>query len=330
MIDGGHGDTGSGKSLALERLAGHIWETAGLKTRVYYGDGGEDTYNDRGLVDDGVIELMDFSTRPFPETVVKLIGDGWFLKDPKDPNSKLIAPAANFYETHGLVVYEGGSVMGNYLLSDVPGGLGWHAANNTKFGGVKDEDDELSYKDDFKGAEGKFEDYLLQGSIAPKHYQLSQRKIVNTIRASKKFPRMTFWTFHSTEGADKTSNGASGKFGEITGKKIIGPDVGGRALASTIGREFGNLFHFDQAITSEKTLDEVTHKQITLTKRDFRVYTRRHHDPNQEVLTEYIAGTRTKALKDYYSSKEPGDTLLQVYQAIKEARTLAKSSRVQS
>lgn len=327
-IDAGYGDTNSGKSKAIERLAGHIFESSGKKTRVYIGDGGGETYNDRGLVDDGIIQMMDYSARPFPLTVMKLMTDFWFPLDAADPNSKLAPPKLEkFYEEFGLIVFEGGTVMGNWALSDIEGGLAWHGAEGTGFGGVKDEEDALSYKDAFKGAEGNIDKYLVQGTNAIKHFMIIQRKLLQAIRTSKKFPGLVFWTFHPVEGADRTAGGATGDYGKITGKKIIGPDAGGKALASTIGKEFGNLFHFDQAIKTSKEQDETTKKQITVTEREFRLYTRRHMDPNMDVLVEYVAGTRMSDVQDYYTSKTPGDSLLQFYSDVARLRKEQRANR---
>lgn len=316
MIDGGYGDTMSGKSQALERLAGHIHETSGKGSMVFISDGGAETYNSRGLVDDGVIKIFDFSGRDFPMTMLKLISEFYFPKDPLDPKSKLVAPPANLSETIGLIVFEGGSTIGSYLLSDTPGGLAWHAGQETGFGGIKDEDGVLSTTDDLNDVG----DRNIQGATSPKHFMIAQRKIVTAIRKTKAFPGMVYWTFHPTEGPDRTQGGESGKFGKIEGKKIIGPDVAGRALASTIGREFGNLHHYDQVNIVKKEADETNHKQITKVEREFRLYTRRHFDPNQDVMIEYVAGSRIVGLKDYYVSGEPGDSLLQFYQDVKLKR----------
>lgn len=324
-LDAGYGDTNSGKTKAIERLAGYFWEKQGKKSRIYIGDGGADTYNDRGLVDDGVIQLMDFSFRPYPMTVLKLMTDFWFLEDPANQNSKLVKPnLEQFYTDYAMVVFEGGTVIGNWLLSDIPGGLAWHAATQTGFGGVKDEDEALSYEDDVKGVD---KDFTLQGINSGKHYAKAQRDILRAIRTSKKFPGLTFWTFHPTEAADFSAGGSTGQYGKIEGKKIIGPDAGGKKLASTLNKEFGNLFHFDQAIQRKTANDTVTKKNITVMDRDFRLYTRRHFDPNQDVNIEYVAGTRMAGLNDYYTSKTPGDSILQVYQHIADLRKQQREGR---
>lgn len=318
-----YGDTTSGKSKAIEMLAGYLYEQTGKLTEVYIGDGGGQTYNSRGLVDDGVIRLFDYSVLDYPDTVIKLMAEGWWPND----KGKLVPPDANHFDKYALRVYEGGTVMGGWLLSDVPGGMGWHAATKTGFGGVKDDDGLLSWKDAFKGAEKLADDYLLQGINAPKHYQIIQRKLLNAIRKSKVFPGLVIWTFHPTEGPDKTAGGESGQYGKITGRRIIGPDVGGKALASTIGKEFGNLLHMDQAITQAREKDETTSKNVTSTEREYRLYTKRHYDPNQDVLIEYVAGSRVN-VEDYYTSAKPGDSLLQFYQAVSEAQKKGRAERV--
>lgn len=321
-IELAYGDTMSGKSTALEVLAHHLWERSQKKTRVYIGDGGADSYNRRGLVDAGIIEILDYSSREWPMTVLKLIADYYFLKDPKDPNSKLVAPPANLFDQYGLMIFEGGTVLGQYLLSDMKGGMAWQAATGTKFGGVKDEDDVLSVRDGLNG----FDDYTLQGANAPRHWQVIQGKLVSAIRSSKKFPGLVYWTAHPTEAPDKTEGGESGQYGKITGKKIIGPDFGGKAKASLIGKEFGNLLHFDTVTLAAKEKDPTSSKQITTLDREYRLYTRRHFDPNQQVMVEYVAGNRCAVpnmMPDYLVSKEPGDSILQFYQRLKDAQTSA-------
>ncbi len=330
MIDLLYGDTVSGKTTALENLAHHVHETTGKKTRVYIGDGGADSYDRRGLVTAGIIEIMDFSSREWPMTVLKLMSDYWFLKDPKDPNSQLVAPPANLFDTHGLMIFEGGAVIKEWLLDDVKGGLAWQAATGSGFGGVKDEDDNLSVKDDYKGAT---DGDTLHGANAPKHYQIVQARIKQAIRSSKRFPGMVLWTSHPTEGPDRTEGGESGQYGKITGKKIIGPDMGGPKQVSLIGREFGNVLHFDAVNLKSKELDPTSKKQVSQVDYEFRLYTRRHYDPNQDVLIEYVAGNRAadpKLVNDYYVSKEPGDSLLQFYAALAAARKsrLAKQESV--
>lgn len=328
-IDQYYGDTMSGKSQAIERLIRFLIEQTGKKARVYIGDGGEETYNSHGLVDDGMIEIMDFSGRPYPMTLLKLMVDLYFPKDPKDPTSKLVPPPDDFFETHGIVVYEGGAVIGNWLLSDVPGGLAWHSANETHFGGVKDDDDELHY-DDQEMVKLYGDDYAAQGVASPKHFYIAQRKLLSAIRASKKFPGRTIWTTHPVEAPDKTEGGSSDRYGVIKGKKIIGPDYAGKAMASLIGKEFGATLHFDTVTLAGKEKDETSKKQITTIEREYRIYTRRHYDPNQQVMVEYLAGNRCAVpsmMPDHITSKEPGDAILQFYQIMSNARKVAKEKK---
>ena len=321
------GDTHSGKSLAIERLAKHFYEKTGKSTRVYIGDGGGETYNTEGLVDDGIIELFDYSVLSFPQTVLKLMTKYWWPKDWRDPASKLVAPSADLFDKYAMMVFEGGTVIGNWLLSDTPGGFAWHAAHSTGFGGVKDDEDLLNYTDSFKEVEGSIADEQMQGVNAPKHYQYVQKQILNAIRKSKMFPGLVMWTFHPTEGPDKSAGAESGRFGEIKGKKVIGPDAGGRALASTLPKEFGHFLHADQVSILKEVKDETSHQLVKSITKEFRLYTRRHFDPEKVVLTEYIAGTRSPSVKDYYVSKTPGDSLLQFYQAVADGRAQAKQTR---
>lgn len=319
MIDNFYGDSMSGKSTALEVLAGHIYETTGKKTQVWIGDGGADTYNRRGLVDDGVIEIADFSFRHHPLTMLKLMSELYWPKDSKDPKSLLVAPPVDLFDKVGLRIYEGGAVIGSWMLSDIPGGMAWHGANRTGFAGVKDEDQELFYKD---AVSGYGDEFSKQGATSGKHYALVQRKILAAVRASKQFPGLTVWTSHPVLAPDKTEGGSSGQFGKIDGVKIYGPDFGGAAPASTIGKEFGNTIHFDLVNVETKEIDPDTKKPYFKLDRKYRAYTRRHVDPNGTVKTEYLAGNRIgdpTLMPDYLTSKDPGDSILQFYQKMKDA-----------
>lgn len=332
-IELGYGDTHSGKTTALEALARHMNAKTGKKTRVYIGDGGGESYNSHGLVDDGIIEVFDYSGREYPMMVLKLMTDYYWPKDWKDPLSKLVAPPANLVDQYGLMIFEGGQVMGQWMLSDMPGGFAWHAANETGFGGVKDENEELSFED-LEGNKDIPEVYRLQGVVSPKHFYKVQQKLLGAVRASKKFPGLVYWTSHPTqETADKTSGATSDQYGKITGKKVIGPDFGGKALASLISKDFGNTLHFDTVPIQKKVKDDTTGQQITTIEREFRLYTRRHMDPEMKEDAEYIAGNRAAAggklkMPDYFVSKEPGDSILQFYQRLSDIRAEVRASSV--
>lgn len=328
-MDAIYGDTMSGKSKALKELIKYMNQTTGKKARVYAWDGGSETYNDDGMVDDGLIEVADMSILDSPMTVLKLVSDFWWPVDWRDPASKLAKPKANLSEDYGIIVMEAGG-MGNWLLSDVPGGLAWHGATKSGFGGVKDADEGLSTMDKFDGGNNIPAEYQLQGSNALKHWQIAQRKMLTAIRETKKFPGQVMWTFHPTEAADFAEGGDTKDFGKIVGKKIIGPDVAGKKLASLIGKEFGNLFHADQVTIEKASSDPTSHQSVKEVSREYRLYTKRHHDPDAKVMTEYVAGTRLFGLKEYYvSSKDhPGDSLLQVYQAMKTIREANKNKGV--
>lgn len=328
-----YGDSHSGKSTALEVLARQMHKQTGKRTRVYIGDGGGESYNSHGLVDDGIIELFDYSGRDFPMMVLKQMADYWWPQDTKDPSSKLVAPVmAKLAEVYGLVIFEGGQVMGQWLLSDVPGGFAWHSANETGFGGVKDEDDLLHYEDQRADIKDIPEVYRLQGVVSPKQFYKVQQKLLSAVRASKKFPGLVYWTSHPTqETADKTAGATSDQYGKITGKKIIGPDFGGKALASLITKDFGNSLHADSVPVQTKVKDETTGQQVTNITREYRLYTRRHMDPELKEDAEYIAGNRAYPgaklkMPDYFVSKEPGDSILQFYQRLSDIRTEVKAS----
>lgn len=328
-IELSYGDSLSGKSTALEVLARHMHNQTGKGARVYIGDGGVESYNSHGLVDDGVIETFDYSGHDYPMTVLRLMSDLYFPKDWRDPTSKLVAPAANLFDKYGLLIFEGGQAMGQWLLGDEPGGMGWHSANKTGFGGVKDEADELNWEDE--AAKDIPEAYRNHGAVSGKQFYLIQRRLLSAIKSTKKFPGLVYWTSHPTqETADKTSGATSDQYGKITGKKIIGPDFGGKALASLITKEFGNTTHFDVVPVTKKVKDETTNQNVTTIDREYRLYTRRHMDPEMKEDAEYIAGNRAAIparMPDYFVSNEPGDSILQFYQRLSDIRAEVKQGR---
>jgi len=191
---------------------------------------------------------------------------------------------------------------------------------------VKDDDDLLHY-DDQAMAKEYGEDYTAQGACSPKHFYQAQRKLLSALRATKKFPGRVIWTAHPTEAPDKTEGGSSDQYGKVKGKKIIGPDFAGKALASLIGKEFGATLHFDNVTIPKKERDETTNQQVTVFNREFRIYTRRHYDPNQQVIgVEYLAGNRCAVpsmMPDHFTSDVPGDAILQFYQKMSDARKAA-------
>lgn len=314
MNDCYYGDTHTGKSKAGETLADELIRKYNKKVRVHMFDGGGDTWNAHGWVDEGMIEIEDFAHYHWPMTVIKLLAEYWW---PDAKSGKLAAPPSNLFDSHVMMVFEGGAAIGQYLLSDIPGGLAWQSATQTKFGGVKDEDEELSTTDGIKAG-----GYEMQGSNSPRHSMIAQRKLLSMVRTARKFPGHKLWTSHPAVGPDKASGGEAGKFGEIKGKRVIGPDFGGPATVSLISKEFGNVLHFETVDIITRKKDETTNKTIATIDREHRIYTRRHFDPEQLVQTEYIAGNRCpipKMMPDHFVSKEPGDSVLQFYTTLSEA-----------
>jgi hypothetical protein len=229
-----------------------------------------------------------------------------------------------------MMIFEGGQVMGQWMMSDAPGGFAWHSANETGFGGIKDKEDEMHYTDD--EFDNVPEAYRAQGVVSGLQFYKVQQKLLSMIRSSKKFPGLVYWTSHPTaEAADKKAGATTDQYGKVTGKKIIGPDFGGKAMASYIAKEFGNTLHFDTVPIQKKEKDATTQQNITTITREYRVYTRRHMDPEMKEDAEYIAGNRASAggtlkMPDYFVSKEPGDAILQFYQRLSDIRAEVKAT----
>lgn len=306
-----YGHSLKGKSKAIATLVKHLFETTGKKSRLYIGDGGVDTYLNMGLVEAGMLDVCEFGWRSGPSTALRAMSE-FHMPNEKE---KWLAPAPDFFETHGLVIYEGATVMRDWFLGDYSIRVG----KGEQIGGVKDSDDTLVMQDIKNDNPGLPADFYEHGMTTGLHYTSIYAKIRTAIQKSFKFPGWVIWTAHPTEAPDATAGGRTGDHGKIIGKKIIGPDVCGKMQAATISRLFGNTLHFDTAIpTTALAKDETTQKQIRLIEPEYRIYTRTHNDPDAKEMTEFIAGSRVDGLKLYYQDESPGKAILDYYHDYQE------------
>lgn len=264
-----YGRSRAGKSTWVIDLATHLYTQKGLKTRIYLGDGGYETYASSGLIEEGVLEVWQYNNRDNPFATLQFGCEGYWPQNVEDPKSKLVAPdpliLTNLY---GLVVYEGLSVAADYMMGDKVGGLSNRAAKGEKIG----QDSPFVVT----------EDGLKFGGNPPSHFGFVQRRIVDLIERTRALPvPFVLWTAHERKSEDYE-----------TRETEFGPDIAGKALTTKIGAYFGNTIHLHKAHKKGKRRDPVTQKEIDTTEEQFRAYTRTHFDPDGQTAVKYYANNR--------------------------------------
>ncbi len=310
--------------LALELHKRTYKDHHGKKIRVYAGDGGVQTIYASGLVEEGIIEVCEYQDRDFPFTIIDAMVDLYWPEDPLDPKSKWVpAPADRLADTHILVAYEGLAVMGGYALSNIKGGCAYRHARGEMIG--KDVNVESPIRIVDEKVAGLGDPRAFAGNPVG-HYQLVQPYLLDAIKKSRRFPGWVVWTTHPVETADTAEGGQVGEYGKIIGKKITGPELCGKAKVLKLPPAFGNTLHFDTATkkVTPREQDEKTGKVVPSLDMEYRIYTRNHFDPDQQVPTEFIAGNRCpvpELMPDYFTSDEKGGpAILQFYERMVEAQ----------
>lgn len=306
-----YGEPGSGKTRSIIALIEQFLKDYPDKVaRVYTGDGSRLMYDLSGYVEAGRVFVMDFTIRDWPFTVCEQIASGYWPKDNAvdDPSAPLVALTPEEFMRTGLWVFEGTSVMSNYMLGTMKGGLAYRAANGEQIG----EKANVMIQDE-EGKGSKF------GGNAPAHYGFAQRYMLQNILRSKRLPgEFVIWTGH-----ERVDDGEKGGYKDSTkyvvADKVIGPELAGKAMTQNISREFGNTLHFTTAAKKEQDgNDAKTGQRNYKSSVEYRIYTRDHYDPDGIVTLKYRAVNRALNpvnVKDFYSSpaEKPGSGLLEFY-----------------
>ena len=309
-----YGQSGTGKSEAAAAVIEAVYQNDGLKSRVIVGDGSKATYIDRGLVDAGVVEVLDFSVRDWPMTTFAQLCEGFWPADVDDPKSKLIAPTPDTLSKLGVFVVEGLSVGAQYLMGDRLGGLAEQASRGIKIG----QDSPIRFKDILLDKNGKEIANSGPGTefggnpIA--HFQVVQRRLLSNLERTKVFPNVVIWTAHERSTVDK-----------ISGEKLVGPEAAGEAITANLPRHFNNTLHFVTASNKkEKKKDDHTEQMVTELDTEYRVYTRDHFHPDGTSFVKYKAVARgvseTEGMPLYLTSDIPGQSIREFYTKLKEVR----------
>jgi hypothetical protein len=318
LIECWYGQSMTGKSECGATLIEHIYNTSGLKARVLIGDGSRATYEERGLVDAGIVAICDYSIRDWPLSVMQQLCDGWFPADPNDPKSKMLPPKPEDLAKLGVVIIEGLAVGSQYIMGDMKGGLAEQAGRGIKIG----QDSPVVAKDveyDQNGVPVRGSGTGLSfGGNPVAHYGFAQRRMLANVERTKRFPNIVVWTSHEMAAENK-----------ITKEKAIGPEVAGQALTVNLPRHFNNTLHFATAAKKSKEKDDLTGALVYELDVEYRIYTRDHFDADGQMLTKFKAGSRGigPSVKEgdggmplYLTSETPGKAILDFYAVIAASR----------
>lgn len=292
------GKSGSGKSRAIIELIKKLFRETGKKSRAYIGDGGVETYYASGIADpddpNRLVDLVDYTHLDNPCTIIELMVTGWM------PVNGVWKPTKN--EDYVLTAFESASSMGKYILGHNKGGLAWRAGRGEKIGQQKEEE---KIKIEDQKVEGAGEAFAFGTNIG-EHYKFAQPFLLDAIRKSRGLPNWVIWTGHPTkEAADTDEGGTTGDYGKVIGKKVIGMEAAGKALAPVVSKEFGNTLHFDTVTKYKAVVDPDSQKQIKEIDRVYRIYTRDHFDPDGNTAIEFRAVNRCpipEMMPDYVTS----------------------------
>ena len=285
-----YGESGSGKTSWALQLAQYFWLKHKKKTRWYLGDGGGETIRQviKAYGGEPFIETWEYPLWKHPfETTAKMMEGAWPI-NPDDPKSPLLSPAnwPQMQEQYGLFVYEGLTVMADYMMGGTEGGL----ADRTAKGQVLNNDDSFRFQDGMM----KF------GGNSRTHYGMVQRRIPHMLRENSRVPLFKIWTAHEQRADDSISK-----------ETVIGPDIVGRALTAKIMGSFGHTVHLTKAAKLEKKKDPHSTKMIEEMVAERRAYTESHYDPNGNNFAKYLANVRIPEgcppgiIPLYYSPPDP-------------------------
>jgi GTPase SAR1 family protein len=297
-----YGRSGSGKTSWLLKLARYLYLKTGKRARWYLGDGGGETITCTGWADPGgFIDLWPYIIRNNPMETTQLICEGCWPEEPMNPKTKMIPPTMQDLDEVGLWVFEGTTVMSDYMMGDKEGGLAWRMAK----GETLNQDQSFRFKDGD----------ILFGGNARTHYGFVQRKMLDLIGRTTRLPGVKYWTAHEVK-VDDTENREA----------IFGPDVCGQKLTTRIGGSFGNTIHLHVAHVEKTVTDAVTKKAVKTIEEEFRAYTRTHYDPDGQTQAKYYANTRMDArvreaypdlMTEFLSPADP----IRFYGILDQART---------
>lgn len=307
IFDCVYGGSGTGKSEACARLIESIYRDTGKHARLVIGDGSLLTYEH--LITAGVAKAIEFGAMPWPQDTLVKLSSGWWLG-----SDGLIAPGTpdNDLSNVGIYVFEGLSVAGAYIMGNVHGGLAWRSGRGEKIG----QDSPIRIiEGDVDPKTGKLVDGPGSsfGGNPPAHYNVAQRTLLDCLQRSKSLNvDAVIWTAH--EATNNPEN-------DLNRELIIGPEVVGKALTTSIQRSFNNTIHMCTVTKRAKMQDAFTGKAVDELDSEYRLYTRDHYSATGATMTRFKAVTRAShEMPLYLVAEEPGLTLLTYYEKLSGVR----------
>lgn len=307
IFDCVYGSSGTGKSEACARLVEAIYKDTGKRARLVIGDGSLLTYE--YLIAAGVAQAVEFGAMAWPQDTLVKLSSGWWLVD-----GTLVPPGApgNDLSNVGIYVFEGLSVAGAYIMGNVHGGLAWRSGRGEKIG----QDSPIRIVEgDVDPKTGKVIDGPGSsfGGNPPSHYNVAQRTLLDCLQRSKSLPvDAVVWTAH--EATNNPEN-------DLNRELIIGPEVVGKALTTSIQRSFNNTIHMCTVTKRAKAQDAFTGKAVDELDTEYRLYTRDHFSAAGTTMTRYKAVTRAfHEMPLYLVAEEPGLTLIAYYEKLSGVR----------
>lgn len=256
-----YGDSGEGKTTQCGSWAQAVYEKTGKKIRYYTAEpGGVETIGH--LIDAGIVESFDVSTRPNFTEAVEQASQGYW-PDHVDP-AKLLAPSTKTWDDIGGLIYEGGTSFGEQLMEE----MRIKAANN-----------------EISGVEKPPQQYtsgnLRVAGSGMAHYGMAQARVRRAITQSQRLPVHILWTCRETKATDDEM---------ISGyKEIFGPQIVGQAMTPHVSAWFGKTLHVD--VVKEQAYDERLKKTVERPVR--RVFFKTHFYEGNK--TPYVANPRVPA-----------------------------------
>lgn len=310
IFDTYYGQPGTGKSESACRVLEQLYRETGKKARIAVGDGSALTY--QHLADAGVAEIWEYTSRSWPLDTMKALTEGQWPEHVNDPESPLLPVGPANLEV-GAYVIEGLSVGAGYLMGGSHGGMAWKAAHGIKVG----------QDSPFHIVEGLLDPKTGQlipgsgpgtkfGGNSMAHYGVVQNYMRGFIQQSRKLANVVIWTAHeATNDPEKDS---------LVKEQIIGPEVIGKAMTTTVQRVYTNTLHMQTVAKRVKQDDSFTGKKVDELDLEYRVYTRDHFNANGTLMTRYKGCTRVSDAEfpQFFTSSEPGKAVLDFYEALQE------------
>ena len=206
-----YGDSGSGKTSQIVKLAEYIYEKHRKITRVVTWDGGgSKPIEDSGLIEAGVIKLINALNFPYALAVLKRFTRGEWIYKTKD-GQKVFAPTPDAaWEKIGAYAFEGLSSTSDRLLDH-----------------ISEQDEKVVFQN-----ARYVEDGETIGTNNEGHYGLIQKEMHKAVIASKTLPvEYVMWTGHVSKAEDgRTRETAYGP--QLAGKKktLVAPGWFGSCL----------------------------------------------------------------------------------------------------